>query len=69
MIDNRYERDIEECFNNECQGVEVNFVLSGVDLLVIGNFVSEIEFDLLIEFKFEDLMSKESGNLIFGIIC
>ena len=69
MIDNRHERDIEECFNNERQGVEANPVLSGADLSATGNSVSEIESDLLTESKLEDLTSKQSGNSISGIIC
>ena len=69
MIDNRHERDTEECFNNERQGVEANPVLSGADLSATGNSVSEIESDLLTESKLEDLTSKQSGNSISGIIC
>ena len=66
-----HEGDIKlgEGVANESTSVEAHPVLSGGDLSITGNSVSEIESDLLTESKLDDLTYKQSDNSISGIVC
>lgn len=65
MIENEYYRILKVV---ESESVEVCYVFRDEYLLVIGNIFSEIELDLIFEFKFEKFLNKLSDNLVCGIV-